>query len=80
VHQLYPSDAATLPSAYAASWLALAGTCSTRTPEPCDRGHPSRRGRKVKESGGKTENPPNMLGLGPLTVNGTEDRLRLSSV
>ena len=34
----------------------------------------------MKEPGGKTENPPNMLGLGPLTVNGTEDRLRLSSV
>ena len=36
--------------------------------------------RMVKESGGKTENPPNMLALGPLAVNGTEDRLRLSSV
>jgi hypothetical protein len=34
----------------------------------------------VKESGGKTENPPHMLALGPFTVNGTEDRLRLSSV
>jgi hypothetical protein len=31
------------------------------------------------EPGGKTENPPHMLALGPFTVNGTEDRLRLSS-
>jgi hypothetical protein len=29
--------------------------------------------------GGKTENPPHMLALGSFTVNGTEDRLRLSS-
>jgi hypothetical protein len=34
----------------------------------------------VEESDGKTENPPNMLALGRLTVNGTEDRLRRSSV
>ena len=31
------------------------------------------------EPGGKTENPPHMLVLGPFTVNSTEDRLRLSS-
>jgi hypothetical protein len=46
----------------------------------CDRGHPSRRGRQVKESSGKTENPPHMLALGPFTVNGMEHRLRLSAV
>jgi hypothetical protein len=31
------------------------------------------------EPGGKTENPPHMLALGPFTVTGTEDRPRLSS-